>query len=312
MKTKYIIITMFVLLGLISCRKEQETIFPDYDRNWLVVEDDANDAVIHDTYLFYQNTGIPVFFNDTIGIQDRVDVFGNPYTHYEKLSLLYSLGGVTSGASPAIWSFTYCDKSDVPAALDYLEDNIIPAIPEGVYVPSILLLESMNTNVGVYAYKGLNTVVIGEVSKIPTMDEATRQKYKGAILRAILTSVVLDNKYSDLLDKFYSESRKYSTTKDTYYIYKGWLDYNYYYNYIDAGGLENSSSVSVQQLGFLNTDPRNSYYTPSTWIDVSMYIEAICGSTAAQFQELYGSYPSIMTKYGYIEQILQDIGYQIQ
>ena len=315
MKTKIIIITMFVLLGVLSsCRKEQVTIFPDYDRNWLVVDDDPNDAVIHDTYLFYQDTGIPIYFNDTIGIQERVDVFGNTYNHYEKLSLVYSLGGVQSGAIPLVYSFTYCDKSDVPAALDYLEDNIISAIPQGIYVPSILLVESMQTNAfGTYAYKGLNTIVIGEVSKIPTMADTTRQKYKGAILRAILTNAVLDSKYSDLLYKFYDESRKFSTQKDTYSMSMSYLNYNYYYNYIDAGGLEYSSSVTVQQLGFLSADPRNTWYTPmSTWIDVCMYIEAICGSTPAEFQQLYGSYPAIMAKYEYIEQILQDIGYQVQ
>ncbi len=307
MKTKLITIILLVFLGTSSCKKEPVTIFPDYDRNWLIVNDNPNDAVVHATYLFYQNTGIPVYFNDTIGTQQRVDVFGHAYTYYAKLSLTYSLGGVQAGATPYVTDFSLCAKSDVPVALDYLKNNIFSEIPKGIYVPSILLVESLNTNAfGSYAYKGLNTIAIGQVSKIPTMDDTTKQKYKGAILRAILTNAVLDDKYSDLLNKFYNESRKYSSTKDLYGLN------TYYLNSSYVTGLPDDQ-INIKGVGFLDTDPRSSYSTPlSTWMDACMYIEAICGSTTTQFQSLYGSYPVIMTKYGYIKQILHGIGYQIQ
>ncbi|PWK79818.1 hypothetical protein LX99_00278 [Mucilaginibacter oryzae] len=303
MKSNIYVVLMVLCAVLSSCRKEHATVFPDYDKNWLVVEDNPNDATVHDSYLFYKDTGIPVYTNDTIGSQKRIDVFGHPYTYYEVLSLSYSLGGVQSGAPPLVQSFSYCAKSDVPAALAFLKNEIIPVLPKSVHVPSILLVESLNTNAfGSVAFKGFNTIVMAQISRIPTMDQATKAAYKGAILRAMLTNAVLADKYADILDKFYSVSRKYMTTRDAYgtYIYQ----LSYY-----VSGLPDGVAATPQAIGYLDVDTRNPYYTPiSTWIDVTMYLEAAMSNTDTQFRQLYGNNPVIMLKYGYIRQILTDLG----
>lgn len=307
MKIDIYIIILLACIGTVSCRKEEVTTFPDYDQNWLVVNDNPADSVVHSSYLFYKETGIPVYFNDTIGSQQRVDVFGNTFTYYQKLSLNYSLGGLQVGAPPMVNSFTYCAKENVPAAIAYLKSDIIAVMPKSVYVPSILLVENLNSFAfGSYAFKGLNTVVVGKVSAIPGMNEAARRSYKGAILRAIFTNAVLSNKYGDLLNKFYNESRKYSTIKDTYYLGTWTFAQN-------ITGLPAGVTPTLNLLGFLGPDPRSSSYTPyTTWMDVSMYLEAAFSNSKADFQRLYGSYTSIMTKYGIITQILENIGYKVQ
>ncbi|MET6996318.1 hypothetical protein [Chitinophaga defluvii] len=289
-----------------SCRKEEETVFPDYDRNWLVVEDNPNDPAIHANYLFYKETGIPVYMNDTIGSQQRKDVFGKEYTYYEVLSMNYSLGGVQSG-TPNVQSFTYCTEADVPAALAFLREEILPILPAGVHVPSILLVDTLNSDAfGKYAFKGFNTIVIGAVPQISQMDATTRAAYKGAILRAFLTNAVLDEKYNNILEKFYNTSRKYVTSRDIYSIYIFQLS-------SQVTGLPPGITATPQAVGFLGTDPRNSYYTPmSTWMDVCMYLEATLGNSEEQFKQLYGNQPNIMTKYGYIRQILADINVPVQ
>jgi len=302
----------FVLFAMAtSCRKEEETVFPDYDKNWLVVEDDPNNATIHANYLFYKETGIPVYVNDTIGSQQRKDVFGHEYTYYEVLSMNYSLagvqGGAQAGAPPTVQSFTFCADADVPAALTFLREEIIPMLPAGVHVPSILLVDTLRSNAfGQYAFKGFNTIVIGDVPQIPLMDAATKEAYKGAILRALLTNAVLDDKYKNILEKFYNTSRKYVTSRDVYSVYTFQLSSL-------VTGLPAGVAATPQAIGFLGTDPRNSYYTPmSTWMDVCMYLEAALGKSAAQFNQLYGSQNNIMIKYNYIRQILADMGIPIQ
>lgn len=307
MKNSLTAVIILTLLSFSSCQKEEVIDIPNYDKNWLVVDDDPNDEVVHQTYLFYEKTGIPVYFNDTIGSQQRNDMFGNNFTYYEVLSLNYSLGGVQAGANPAVNSFAYCAKSDVPAALTYLQNEIVPVLPNTVYVPSFLLVESLNSYAfGAYAFKGFNTIVVGQASKIPTMDSETKAKYKGAILRAIFTNSVLDDKYSETLTKFYNASRKFSTSRDIYNLYTGWLS-----TYVT--GLPAGVTPTLQTVGFLGPDPRNLYYTPqSTWMDVCMYLEAILGSSESKFKETYGNYPNIMIKYEYITEILKDIGYKIQ
>lgn len=308
MNYKIYLIAFALFAMAVSCRKEEETIFPDYDKNWLVVEDNPNDATIHANYLFYKETGIPIYINDTIGSQQRKDVFGHDYTFYEVLSMNYSLGGsLGSSAPPYVQSFTYCAKEDVPAALAYLRAEIIPLLPKDVHVPSILLVNTLGSyGFGSYAFKGFNTVVIGAVSQISTMDDATRAAYKGAIMRALLTNAVQDDKYKDILDKFYNVSRKFITARDAYGVYTFQLS-----SYVT--GLPPGVSATPQAIGFLGTDPRNSYFTPmSTYMDVSMYIEAILGGSDAQFKQQYGTQTTIMTKYGYIRQILADLKVPVQ
>lgn len=307
MKLKLSILALLAFIGATSCRKEEVTTFPDYDRNWLVVTDNPADPATHSSYLFFKETGIPLYFNDTIGSQQRVDVFGNTYTYYEKLSFSYSLGGIQVGAPPMVNSFTYCAKSDVPAAIDYLKNDVMPSVPKGVYVPSILLVENLSSYAfGQYAFKGFNTVLIGKISTIAGMNETARRSYKAAILRAIFTNAVLNDKYSDLLTRFYNESRKYSTIRDTYNL-GNWLFS------ANITGLPAGVTATFNTLGFLGPDPRNASYTPyTTWMDVSMFLEAAFGNSKADFQRMYGSYASIMTKYGIITQILENIGYKVQ
>jgi len=219
----------------------------------------------------------------------------------------YSLGGVQTGAPPLVQSFTYCNKADVATALTFLREEIIPVLPQGVHVPSILLVDNMTSNAfGSYAFKGFNTVVIAQVSKITGMDAATRANYKAAILRALLTNTILESRFNSLLDKFYAVSRKYVPDRDAYGLYIYLLNSS-------VKGLPNGVPITTQAIGFLGTDPRNSYYTPiSTWMDVCMYLEAAVANTQAQFKQKYGDNQRIMDKYAIIRQILEQINFKIQ
>lgn len=269
------------------------------------MEDNPNDPTIHANFEFYKETGIPVFVNDTIGSQKRVDVFGKAYTYYEVLSLSYSLGGLQSGPPPAVQSFTYCNKADVPNALAFLRNEVIPLIKGNIHVPSILLVENMNTNAfGTYAYKGFNTVVVAQISKIATMSATTKAEYKGAILRSMLTNTVLDNKYASILDKFYAVSKKFVSGRDAYGLS------SFYLKSPEIVGLPAGTPFTFQAIGFLGPDARlPSPSSPiSTWMDVSMYIESAMVNTDAQFKQKYAAYPNILIKYGYIRQILTDMG----
>jgi len=307
MKSKLYIAILILSIGMIACRKEEATVFPDYDKNWLVVDDNPTDATTHARFEFYKETGIPIYINDTIGTQQRKDLFGKEFTYYEVLSKNYALGVEQVGAPPLVQNFKYCAKSDVPAALAYLRSDIMPLLPKTVHVPSILLLESFSSNAfGNYAFKGFNTLLVGEASKIPGMNAATKARFKAAIMRAMITNTVLSGKYNDILDKFYGVSRRFVTTRDIYYM--GTWQFSQF-----VTGLPTGTVASLQTLGFISSDPRNTSYTPyTTWIDVSVYLEASLANTDAQFRQLYSSYPNIMTKYGYIRQILADMNIPVQ
>jgi len=300
------IITLALLVFCTSCQKEEVTIFPDYDKDWFVLQDNPNDPADHAAYQFYNEHGIPVFYNDTIGVQERVDVWGHKYTHYEILSLNYSMGGMASSASsPVISSLTYCSKEYIPNAISYLRENIMPLIPSAIHIHSILLVESMSSmSFGNYAFKGLNTLVIGSASQLPALSADQKKKFNGAVLRAALSDYVINQGHFDTeLNRFYKVSRDLCTTKDIYNLNTYYLSSTY------ITGLPAGVPININTVGFLSTDPKNTYSTPnSTWMDVNMYLEAILSGPQEEFIAMYGTFDNIMTKYNIIKGILIEIG----
>jgi hypothetical protein len=303
---KNILLLGIILLSLSACQKEETMDFPDYDKNWYVVDDNPNDSVSHAIYLFYKDFGIPVFINDTIGTQQRVDVFNHEYTHYETLTLNYSMGGLPSaGSSPIVNNFTYTNRANVPAFLMYLRKEIMPILPKVIHIQSLFLVDQMTSYAfGSYAFKGLNTLVISNVSRLSTMSDDEKRKMKSAILRSALTDYILNqNEYSSQLAKFYQVSRSLSPTKDIYNMYQGYLR-----QYVTGADPNDWDHPTVQEVGFLGTDPIYTNYTPSsTWMDVNMYVEASYIYSQDEFTQLYGTYPYIMQKYTIIQNIINSL-----
>jgi len=304
------IITLALLILCTSCQKEEVMTFADYDKNWFVLEDNPSNPADHSAYLFYKDYGIPVFYNDTIGIQERVDVWGYKYLHYELLSLNYSMGGMASStSSPIISSLMYCSKECVPNAISYLRENIMPLIPSDIHIHSILLVESMDSqSFGNYAFKGMNTLVIGSASKLSTMTDVEKKKFNGAVLRAALSDYIINQGHFDIeLDKFYKVSSVLCPTKNIYGLN------TYYLNSTNITGLPADVPININTVGFLSTDPSSYYSTPkSTWMDVNMYLEAILSSTLEEFATQYGTYDNIMIKYTIMKQILEKTGVNLK
>ena len=304
------IITLALVIFCASCQKEEVTKFPDYDKDWFVLVDNPSDPADHAAYLFYKEFGIPVFYNDTIGVQERVDVWGNKYMHYELLSLNYSMGGMaTSTSSPTISSLTYCSKQSVPGAISYLKENIMPLIPAAIHIHSFLLVESMTSqSFGNAAFKGMNTLVVASASKLPTMTDDQKKKFNGAVLRAALSDYIINQgRFDTELEKFNNVSAVLCPTKNIYGLYTYYLSSSY------ITGLPAGVPINVNTVGFLSTDPTSTYYTPkSTWMDVNMYLEAILSGPQADFVSKYGTFEKIMIKYAIIKGIIEKTGLNLK
>lgn len=304
------IITLALVIFCTSCQKEEVTKFPDYDKDWFVLVDNPSDPADHAAYQFYKEFGIPVFYNDTIGVQERVDVWGNKYIHYELLSLNYSMGGMaTSTSSPTISSLTYCSKQSVPSALSYLKENIMPLIPKAIHIHSFFLVENMSSqSFGNAAFKGMNTLVVASASKLSTMTDDQKKKFNGAVLRAALSDYIINQgRFDTELEKFYKVSTALCPTKNIYGLYTYYLSSSY------ITGLPAGVPININTVGFLSTDPTSTYYTPtSTWMDVNMYLEAILSGPQADFVNKYGTFEKIMIKYGIIKNILQETGINLK
>jgi hypothetical protein len=305
-KTRYILGIVIASIALSSCQQEETTDFPDYTKNWFELQDNPSDSVDHAMYQFYKDYSIPVFANDTIGTQQRVDVFGHEYTHYEKLTLSYSIGGGASASSaPMVNNIKLATRENIPAFLRYLRENIMPAVPKKIHIHSILLVDQMNSLAfGNNAFKGLNTFVISNVSNLASMDATQKKAMRGSILRVLYSDYITNNEeFSTQLERFYNVSRALSPTKDIYYMYKGYLR-----NYVTGADPTSWDHPTVQEVGFLDVDPTYTYYTPSSpFIDVLMYCEAILTYSENEFEAQYGEYPYIMEKYNILKEILNNL-----
>lgn len=310
-KIHYIFAALSALsLSFVSC-SEEETEFPDYDKNWYVLEDNASDPAQHAAYEFYKQYNIPVFYNDTIGSQERVDLWGNKYTHYETLTLSYSMGGnVGAGADPSIMNFTRCDKSVGPKALEWLSKEVMPSVPKNAHIHSILLVETLNSLAhGTYAFRGVNTVVIGNASRLGSMDEVEAKKCKAAILRAALTGLLFNSGlYTKQMEEFANIT--ISQNEKAYNLYTGgsWKQ--------DANGNWYQEKPDIYGLGFIGVSSSNSYYTPADeQADFLMYFETLLTTTEAEFDAMmstdnkpFSDYTAIMQKKKIVLDILKKLG----
>ena len=295
MKRNNLFCVLLFAIFFMACDKEDNLSPSNLGKDWFVVEDDPNDPVTHAIYLFYKETGIPVFYNDTIGSETRIDNWGNSYIYHEILSVNYALGGVAIvGGTPVVSSYDLCPKEYVLDGLDFLKTEVMPVIPDNVHIRSFLLLDSLTSwGFGYEAFKGLNTVLVSRVTKLNEMSQDSRQRLKGAVIRSILSTSVLT--YESELATFYKITRSLYSA-DNLYGYNAW-----YFT-------SRTPYKDPRQVGFLYRNPRNPAYLPTEEMDVNMYLEAIFSHTRDEFMTLYGTYEPIMKKYEIIKSILQDIG----
>lgn len=290
-KNKLILPILLVIAFFASCNSDDDLKPSNLEQNWFVIED-SDDPVDHLVYLFYERTGIPVFYNDTIGVQERVDVFGNTYTHYTLLLTEYALGGV--GTSPALNYFSLCPKESVPAGLDFLETDILPMIPENMAIRSFLLVDTLETGgLGSESFKGLNTILVAQIPRLKSMTQAERVKLKACVLRSIFTATI--SSFEEELNVFYQTTRSYYTDEDLY-GYSVW----YYQN--------RTPYTEPEEVGFLGVDPSYTPCLPTESMDVSMYVEAMFTYSRDEFMELYGAYEAVVKKYEIMKSILENIG----
>lgn len=298
MKKNRFLYVLFLSVLLTACDKEEDLTPSNLGKDWFTIED-SNDPVDGAIYQFYKETGIPVYYNDTIGQETRVDNWGNSYTHYEILQFSASALGGTATPNP-FYAYELCPKEYVVDGLAFLREEIVPLLPESIKIRSILFMKSLasyNTAISNEAFKGLNTVLISRVPELQTMNEAERLNMKGAVLNAVLATPVAA--HTEELAAFYQTTRSCYTSVDLYGC-NSWRFYNQY-------GFSDPRSV-----GFLK-DPNPYDYSnmPTETQDVGMYISAILTSTPEEFEATYGAFDAVMTKYRIMVSVLKAIGISI-
>ena len=172
--------------GLFACVDSEEDLTPsNVDKNWLIIEDNPNDEVDHRRYLLFEEFGMPIYYNDTIGKEEITYAHGGTYTRYEILQTFYRPSSLDGNMYGGHFSLCPLDrKQDLLPALDMLETTILPRLSDKMLITSILLVDTLTvsiTGIGegepMTNYKGFNTWLIGNVFAINTMSVEERDEY---------------------------------------------------------------------------------------------------------------------------------------
>ena len=311
---KYIwfILACFLTVG---CSDENELKPSSADRDWFVIED-SEDHIGHERFLLYEKYGIPVFVNDTIGVEERgVDYYGNPVMYYCTLDINYTVGAPVTDNGLQSRRYSLLESlEDQLAGISFLDNYLIPALPENMYFNSILLLDSlyeMRMNgwaverKDLNVYQGTLTLAIGQVKSIAKMTPEEQNKHKGLILATLALKQLDEEQLSDFYMVSYDPVKKLS----------------YYQQMVTPSLSAAMPSAKCEVYGFLDYDSR--YYAmnegkdPSQWIyytltkanDLEDFVLAYFQYSEKEFKELYADYPLVLEKYEIIKTLMTDFGY---
>lgn len=295
--------SLVLLLLIIGCKKEAQLSPSNEEEDLLVVKDNPSDPTDHAIYQFYQQTGIPSFYNDTLSRKQVGDSAGLPRYFYPRLALAYS---TATGVDPSIGFVLPADKQKIIPLLNLLKNELLPRIPTSIPVHSILFVDSLTivpviilpdapSTLPVNAYSGFNTLAI-KIANPDTMSAEVKKSYLADILGAICFKSLGASADINLSIDFYSISRK-AFGNEIYITDFSWNvpdpskipdDYGliYYYSY----------------FGYI--------LTCSEQEDLRAYLGAIFNYSTAAFSNLYAAYPVTIEKFNVVKAMVRRVGFQ--
>lgn len=296
MKTKLIILVCSLCL-LAGCSKEAPN--PAYEpTNWFELKDNPNDELQHLAYQVYNSTGIPIFYNDTIGSEERsTPNGGKPYTYYEILK-----GGYTLTATANLSYGIPANRNNIKSGIELLRDRVIPLIPKEIHVPSFLLVDTIFTmystsgvKIELDAYRSMMTVLVGKVLHIDTMDEKQKKHHSGKIVAIAMADYLMDKEQNKFQDFFAITTNIETATGSAQHgaYYASWQN------------ITHRDIAFLSSVLRLNQNRVIGFYAPSQSDDLRDYIAAVYGMEEADFKEEYRDYPKIIEKYDRIKNYLQ-------
>ena len=302
---------LLVFFLLVSCSDDEDG-SPSYlDVNWYQVEYDPNaDALDQLRFEIYDQTGFPVFYNDTLGSTVYYDFQGKPYTYYEVFSGRYSF----VGSSPASLKYSLLqDRDKILTTIKVLNEYVIDAYlgrgvgPKGFLVVDSLLVVnkfdaySLDFGMTVVNYFGEKNEETGEFVPLIEMTEEEKIIY-GWSWAVLELESYFDRKWADEFGDYQAITKEYpdiSADKDLFEI----------------GGTYNIKDFSIdvdnpRLYGILDFASNNgsSVFFPDALTDLTTFVEMIYTKTDADIRVEHGEYPMIIKRYEALLKLLEDSG----
>lgn len=307
---KKLIYGFLICLAFFSCSDEDE-ISPSYrDVNWYSVEDDPNDPLTHLRYTIYQETGVPIFYNDTIGSQTRYRLNGDPYTYYEIIKPGYTIIGHSGGVKCVLAD----DLTDVMAMVELMDQYLFEYLPRDKNPLCYLLLDSVNIRAGnstTYPlnddyYKAMTATCIGNVERVKSMTDSARRSFAAELAGLELVANIVDevdltenliNYFDSLSIDVLLDAKEYGMTKtngfgsvQTYVITRIKPE-------AELFGLIHYRGVEANRL-----------FIPTKEQDRAAYIGLILSVPDDVIRERYKNYPVVIERYELMREMMVRVG----
>lgn len=301
----------YLLLGValcfVSCNDDDENLSPTGETNWFALED-SDDELDHLAYEIYKETGVTIFYNDTIAkVQNGVNPAGEPIYRYEVLGVNYNVTDHYYYKYPLL-----TNRVQIRKGMEFIRDEVIPGLLNGASPVSFLLVDSLiNTrNKNAYlqdVFKARKTTCVALYEKRETeVDE----KDLSATILAGEYAAYLNRMNSDKLTVFYSFSVGKVNNKMDQPLY----------------GVSMSSATSTntdwnedwRKFGFLsydkdyefktdNSGKPTAYRCPQKIQDISDYVKEVLLGDDAAFEEKNGEFKLCMEKYNLMKSIVAEL-----
>lgn len=323
---KRLLVIIASVFALMSCQKD-EVITPalEYNNVYAII-DNPDDSVQHRTYNIYKEFGVPVYFNDTIGrVYIMDDVLGNPIYNYEMLDLAWRYNAYDKDT----YQFDYMtDDKQKMMALDIIEaylNDVSPALrPFSFFVTK----ETRKYNQGVLNSTIRNSAFNIGYRTILMTGNWTAQQYESQ--PALMKRQMVINKVANFVDEVAEFS---AVSKSTWYggiaweriydfskiqLVERWTD-DMQMLYDDWAGAVWYTAAELEQMrknartvagsfGFIKGNhSTKGLETPSNAsYDLQDYVTEALRLSPEEFEEIWGTSPLVMKKYGIIRSIIED------
>jgi hypothetical protein len=314
--TRFLTYCLVTTLLAMSCRKEKMPAPSRLDENYFVVQDNPNDAVDHARYEFYESTGIASFYNDTIHKKQVGEIDGKPRYTYYTLSMEYTLYNRTIISYKLV-----SDRTQIPAFLDLLKQDLLPRLPASLRIPSFLMMDSLwnagfpaqNVQIsdGWTSFQGFNTIGIC-VKDVAAMSNDEKRMYVASMLAGIAERRLNDLDPERLQQEFFSISR--AATKAIMPALDIYFGVPFMYAF--PTGMEPAANtigiLKYPRVKLGEAPPMNDLVSmPRITHDLRAFLTVALCYTEEEFNNLYPNNALLQKKFSVIRNIVREAGFKL-
>ncbi len=329
MKANILIGGLLVAVALWACGDNDEASASHAEANWFTLEYDPNAGELDKLiYEIYDETGFPIFYNDTLKTQVRYDKGGKPYNYYE----IFKTGYSYSGQAKERYYSLQRDEEKVRLMVELLRDYAIkPYLAKnqgpdfkgryGAY--AFLLLDTLfNGNsktdslyhtLGVTAWS--TRYVMKRGSSLISVDMMTDEEkerfgWNFAIyeLKRYL-QMVYPTEFQAYFDVTletpdHEQWKNGSALRDIFEIKDSGINS---YNYVNKPGYNADFPTNPRRYGVLRYQKVDKYsvYFPTKLEDLMAFTEMIHTMSDAEIRAEHGEFPMIMKRYEMLLELLK-------